>query len=194
MIRVKDIENLKLYCCLYGHTDVLLNICVSEEWSIIVSGSADKTCIIWDSNRYSYVRSLTGHEGGVNAVSVSKGNGDIVTSCDDKNGSVLRLWSLNGTLIRKVNVPEKILCLEFTNGCEGLARNIVAGGLKNGQIWIWDASDLRLLVKLQGGHTAPVTAIGFNNDFTQLVSGDEIGFVVSWSCRKPRELYTSINF
>jgi len=56
-------ENLKLHSVLYGHSHTVLCTLVSQEWSLILSGSEDKTCIVWDLNRLSYVRSLSGHTG-----------------------------------------------------------------------------------------------------------------------------------
>jgi hypothetical protein len=196
-----SVEQLRLDCSLYGHTDSVLSVRVSENWSVILSGSRDRSCIIWDSNRLSYVRSLSAHEGTVNALCISQNNGDIVTCCDDERstgtgtgvGSVIRLWSINGTPITRNLSSERILCAEFTNGPEGLARNVIATGLQNGTIAIWNC-ELQLLVHLDGAHSSPVTALAFNIDYTQLISGDEAGFVVSWSCKKPRELYGTANF
>jgi hypothetical protein len=36
-----------------------------------ILGSADKTCIIWDLNRFAYVRALGKHEGPITVVAVS---------------------------------------------------------------------------------------------------------------------------
>lgn len=68
---------------------------------------------------------------------------------------------------------------------EGVCRNILVTGLITGGIKIFDANDLLLLRVLDGGHKSPVTAVALNSDHTQLISGDESGLLVCWSCKKP---------
>lgn len=72
-------------------------------------------------------------------------------------------------------------------GAEGLTDNLIVTGLQTGCIKMWSAWDLSLIRELTGGHKAPVTAITFSNDYTQLISGDETGLVVCWSCKRPKE-------
>lgn len=62
---------MKLYSVLHGHSDSITCLTVSQEWSIIVSGSTDKTCIIWDLNRCCFIYSLNQHVGKILAVTVS---------------------------------------------------------------------------------------------------------------------------
>jgi len=180
-------EQLNLRGFLYGHSDTIQCICVSQEWSVILSGSLDSTCIIWDLNRLSYVRSLKNHDGPVTAVTISQNTGDIATV--SKEGHRLTLWSINGDECANAYTPEKILCIKFTAGIEGQARNILVSGLQTGNIKIWDAWNLELLKQLDGGHNAPITSISFSSDWTQLISGDEVGLVVCWSCKNPKETY-----
>lgn len=53
---------------LYGHTDAVTCLAVSEVHSIIVSGSRDLTCILWDLEELSYITQLTGHAAAVSAL------------------------------------------------------------------------------------------------------------------------------
>jgi len=182
-------EQLQLHSMLYGHVGSIVSVCISQEWSIILSGSKDKTCIMWDFNRLSYVRTLWGHEGPITSMCISPINGNIVTVDESKKGSTLRLWGLNGNLNAKNSCTEKVLCAKFTSGIEGIARNVVITGLKSGGIKIWDAWDLTLLRTLEDGHKTPVTALAITSDHTQLISADESGLLVCWSIRKPREAY-----
>lgn len=79
---------------LYGHTDAVTCLAASPDWSVAVSGSRDRTAIIWDLSRYCYVKHLAGHAGPVAAVTVNELTGDIVTCA----GSWLYLWDINGRL------------------------------------------------------------------------------------------------
>lgn len=49
---------LSLVQKLYGHTEAVTCLASSASYSIIVSGSADKTCTLWDLNRLVFIRQL----------------------------------------------------------------------------------------------------------------------------------------
>ena len=68
-------------------------------WSIAVSGSRDRTAIIWDLSRYVYIKHLAGHVGPVAAVAINELTGEIVTCA----GAWLYLWDVNGRPVAKVN-------------------------------------------------------------------------------------------
>ena len=57
--RIKGkLQQLSLIQNLYGHTEPITCLTSSAAYGIIVSGSRDKTCIIWDLNRLVFVRQL----------------------------------------------------------------------------------------------------------------------------------------
>ena len=68
-------------------------------WSIAVSGSRDRTAIIWDLSRYVYIKHMPGHVGPVAAVAINEMTGDIMTCA----GAWLYLWDVNGRPVAKVN-------------------------------------------------------------------------------------------
>ena len=49
---------LNLVQKLYGHTEAVTCLASSASYSIIVSGSRDKACILWDLNRLVFIRQL----------------------------------------------------------------------------------------------------------------------------------------
>ena len=57
---------------LYGHTEPVTCVAASSAYHIIVSGSRDRTCILWDLSRLVYVRQLRGHTAPVAAVCVNE--------------------------------------------------------------------------------------------------------------------------
>lgn len=146
----------------------------------------------WDLNRLSYVRTLGPHDGTVTCICISPNNGNIITVDETKKGSTIRLWNINGALLAKNSSPEKILCVKFTCATEGVMKNVVVSGLKTGVIKIWDSWDLTLLHQLPDAHKSPVTALAVGSDQTQLFSGDESGWLVCWSTKKPRDSYLPI--
>ncbi len=66
---------------------------------VLVTGSRDHTCIVWDTNRWTYVRQLGAHCGAVSSCSISDTTGDIATA----SSTYLYLWSINGQLLASVN-------------------------------------------------------------------------------------------
>ena len=68
--RSKTVQ-LKLYTVLHGHSDQVTCVTVSQEWSIFVTGSKDRSCIAWDLNRCNFIYSIDNLPGPVRCVSVS---------------------------------------------------------------------------------------------------------------------------
>ena len=67
----KDKRMLSLKRPLYGHTEAVTCLATSASYNLIVSGSRDRTCIIWDLSGLEFVRQLRGHAAPVAAVSIN---------------------------------------------------------------------------------------------------------------------------
>lgn len=57
---------------LLGHTDTVTCATASLAYHIIVSGSRDRTCIIWDLNKLSFLTQLRGHRAPVSALCINE--------------------------------------------------------------------------------------------------------------------------
>lgn len=57
---------------LLGHTDTVTCLTASLAYHIIVSGSQDRTCIIWDLNKLSFLTQLRGHRAPVSALCINE--------------------------------------------------------------------------------------------------------------------------
>jgi len=92
---------------LYGHVQPITCLASSQAYSLIVSGSRDRTAIIWDLNRLTFVRQIGGagkggkpiHQGPISAIAINNSTGDIATC----STSWLHLWSINGELLAQVD-------------------------------------------------------------------------------------------
>ena len=62
---------LQLKQPLVGHTEAVTCLCASSAYSVCVSGSRDRTCIMWDLSRLVFVRQLRGHFSPVAAVCIN---------------------------------------------------------------------------------------------------------------------------
>lgn len=65
-------KQLALKKSLYGHNEAVTCVAASLAYNIIVSGSRDQTCIVWDMNRLLFVRQLCCHGAPVAAVCINE--------------------------------------------------------------------------------------------------------------------------
>ncbi|XP_069124433.1 WD repeat and FYVE domain-containing protein 3-like isoform X2 [Argopecten irradians] len=122
---------------LFGHLETVTCLASSQAYNVIVSGSRDRCCIIWDLSRLQYVRQLRGHSAPVAAVCINELTGDIA-SCA---GTYLYVWSINGEEIACVNTAtlrsQQILCLAMSQIIEWDSRNVIMTGSSDGVVRMW---------------------------------------------------------
>lgn len=108
-------KHLKLLASLYGHTEPITCLASSDAFNLIVSGSRDRTCILWDLNQLCYLTQLSGHCAPVSAVCINGVTGDIATCA----GNQLHLWNCNGQPIASVNIEmeanKQVLCISMSS-------------------------------------------------------------------------------
>lgn len=82
---------------LKGHTDAVNALEVSITGKYLVSGSSDKTAIVWEAGTGKIITTLKGHTWKVTSVSISKDEKYVVTGSND---GTAKLWELTtGKLI-----------------------------------------------------------------------------------------------
>uniref|UniRef100_A0A3P8VAX4 Uncharacterized protein n=1 Tax=Cynoglossus semilaevis TaxID=244447 RepID=A0A3P8VAX4_CYNSE len=122
---------------LYGHTDSVTCLAVSEVHNMVVSGSCDLTCILWDLEELSYITQLTGHTNSISALAINDLTGEIA-SCA---GPELYLWTMKGQLLSSSDTSSgpraDILCVCFSQRHEWDSRNVIVTGCTNGVMQIW---------------------------------------------------------
>ncbi|XP_045926188.1 WD repeat- and FYVE domain-containing protein 4 isoform X1 [Micropterus dolomieu] len=149
------VTNMKLRQPLYGHTDSVTCLAVSEVHSILVSGSRDLTCILWDLEELSYVTQLAGHTTSISALAINELTGEIA-SCA---GPLLYIWTMKGQLLTCTDTScgprADILCVSFTQRQVWDAKNVVVTGCADGIIRIWKTEYTR--TQLPGPPEEPVS-------------------------------------
>ncbi|KAG7173359.1 WD repeat and FYVE domain-containing protein 3-like [Homarus americanus] len=105
---------------LYGHSDAITCLAASSAYGLLVSGSRDRSAIIWDLARLAY--------------------GDIATCA----GTWLHVWSINGTPVASVNTAlgahsplQQILCVSFSTMYEWDPGNVIMTGSSDGVVRMW---------------------------------------------------------
>ncbi|XP_044069032.1 WD repeat- and FYVE domain-containing protein 4 isoform X3 [Siniperca chuatsi] len=149
------VTHMKLRQPLYGHTDSVTCLAVSEVHSMIVSGSRDLTCILWDMEELSYVTQLGGHTTSISALAINELTGEIA-SCA---GPLLYLWTMKGQLLTCTDTScgprADVLCVRFTQRHEWDAKNVVVTGCADGIVRIWKTEYTR--TQLPGPPEEPVS-------------------------------------
>ena len=123
---------------LFGHKDEVTAMALSNSYHMLVTGSADLTCVIWDINRMVYVRQLNGHSSPVTCVAINDLTGDIVTAA----GSRLYVWSINGQPIANIETVtdsnQSILSICMSQINEWDPVNVILTGGTDGVVKIWN--------------------------------------------------------
>ncbi|KAJ3373009.1 hypothetical protein HDU91_001442 [Kappamyces sp. JEL0680] len=185
---------IDLLACMRGHRDKITCLSASRSYSIVVSGSEDCTCIIWDLNRHTYSKSLVGHEFAISQVTVNQNTGDIIT-CD---GYSCNVWDINGELIctHTVGLGDWVTsCIPFDGkASEVFDTDLVFTGHNSGVVRIWkktfrqgDSQSGKLpwclkLVKVlaPAQKDYAITFLSVPPSTRYILSGDARGRVIGW--------------
>jgi WD40 repeat protein len=110
---------------------------LSAGYQILVSGSRDRTAIVWDLSRLTFMRQLTGHNAPLAAIDINDLTGDIATC----SGTWLPLWSINGDPLASVNMlvgqigrSQHIFCVCFSQFNEWDPMNVILTGSTDGVV------------------------------------------------------------
>jgi hypothetical protein len=123
---------------LFGHKNPVSTIAVSRSFSTILSASSDGQVLLWDLNRFEFVRRLA-HGRHVECAQINDVTGDIMLCRSQK----VALYSLNGDLILDQNVcmdhDDYIFSCAFYEGTgnEWLETCLIFTGHRRGVVNVW---------------------------------------------------------
>jgi WD40 repeat protein len=192
-----SISNI-LQTTLKGHALKVSAIAITTDNSTVISGSEDNTIKIWDARIGQLKRTLTGHTGVVNYLSVSH-DGKYIVSAEDKSA---RIWNLlTGTLVREIqNLGSKISFVETSQDGQTL---VIDGGTQiikktetkfDGSTSYPSVSEITKYIiavynlktgtlKSQLAHDEILTQIKISPSGNILVSGEETGTLHIWDLK-----------
>ncbi|CAF3844508.1 unnamed protein product [Rotaria magnacalcarata] len=131
-------RRLHLKTRLTGHNDIITCLTASQAYRILISGSDDQTCIVWDLNRLHFIRQLPNHAGSISCICVNELTGDIASAA----GSYLYVWTINGQLLASINTmaysrQQSILCIAMSQMNEWDDENVIITGSSDGVVRMW---------------------------------------------------------
>ncbi|XP_074230467.1 WD repeat- and FYVE domain-containing protein 4 isoform X2 [Camelus bactrianus] len=146
---------LHLKQALYGHTQAVTCLAASVAFNLLVSGSQDCTCTLWDLDHLTHVARLPAHREGVSAIAISDVSGTIV-SCA---GAHLSLWNVNGQPLASITTawgPEgAITCCCVVEGPAWDTSHVIITGSQDGMVRIWKTEDVKMSVPGQAATEEP---------------------------------------
>ena len=109
-----------------GHTDVVRSVALSPNSRHLVSGSHDKTAIVWDIKSGRALLRLQGHRDWLRTVTYSPGGSRIATGSDDHS---VKIWdALSGECLHSLDLGEDSYMVLFSPDGVRLAVELVNTG------------------------------------------------------------------
>jgi WD40 repeat protein len=164
---------------LRGHTKLVYCAAFSPDGKYIVSGSGDKTVMVWDAKMGKCALGpLNMHTLSVWCVAFSPNGRRIASGSCDKT---IVVWdAVTGEVVAGPleGHTKAIWCVCFSPD----DKHIASGALDN-TVRIWDAQTGGLLVGPLTGHTSCVCSVVFSGDGGKVASGSDDRTVMTWDVR-----------
>ncbi len=170
-IRLYEFASGKLVALLKGHTNVVQGLAFSPDGSGLISGSQDKTAILWDTGiqvgarmvEPKLLHRLEGHTDHIYAVGFSLDGSSAVTGSLDRD---LRLWRVadGEEIAHMTGHGDKVYSLAVAPD------GTIASGDVSGEIRLWNGRDGRFLRMLARQGTQ-VGSLSFSPNGKLLLSG-----------------------
>jgi WD40 repeat protein len=140
---------------------------------LVVSGGADRTIRLWQTEMQSLARTYRTQGGEVTALDITA-DGRYLAGAD-ADGSV-RVWSNSSTrAVRTIKAHDgRITAVAF-----GPDRMLATAG-EDGKVKVWNLRAGRV-VRTFGGNTGPVRALSFSTEGRRLVGAGQDGVIRLWS-------------
>ncbi|KAJ3427472.1 beige/beach-related [Anaeramoeba flamelloides] len=128
---------IKLIQIFTGHSKEITTIDICLTYSIFVSGSKDKTCIIYDLNKKRKIRTLSNFKLPITVVKINHVNGNILTC----SSNILQLFTINGKLLAFKNLRKyysnKITCALIKRIDKNFDEFVYITGHESGSLTFW---------------------------------------------------------
>ena len=173
-IRIYDARNGQHKITLTGHTRYVSSVAFNPDSRTLASGSYDGTVRLWDVVTGAEKITLTGHNPLVTSVAFSPDGKTLASSGGWRDKSV-RLWDVITGMHKSTFIhTEDLESVAFSP--DG---NTLAGGSRDGSIFLWDVHTETLKRKLIG-HTLSVSSLVFSPDGSTLASTSYDSTVLLW--------------
>ncbi|OMJ84366.1 hypothetical protein SteCoe_14517 [Stentor coeruleus] len=159
---------------LQGHTGIVKSISFSNDDHYLVSGSSDKTIVVWDLIEKRQEAIFIGHTDQVLSVTITYDNQLIISGSDDKT---VRVWNLNSKC-------QDMIFEGFRSSVNTVAvthdNKFVISGSTDKSIKVWNLIEKNLEYEFKG-HTSNVNRIIITADDQYVISGSSDNSIILWN-------------
>ncbi|CAD8167968.1 unnamed protein product [Paramecium octaurelia] len=168
----------------YGHKSEITSLCFSPVENILVSGSKDKTIILWDIQKRTQKMQINGHTDAVQTVCFSP---DGTTIASGGNDNSIRLWDIKtGFEQFRLNGHVDLV----SSLCFSPDGKILASGSWDNTIRLWDIRTQQEKYQLKG-HVNLVHSVRFSNNGTKLASCSKDNSIRLWHIKTEEQFHES---
>jgi WD40 repeat protein len=175
-----------------GHNDGANSVVFSPDGRRILSGSRDRTMILWDRETGREICRFKEHGGWIQSVAISPDGRRALSGSQD---AIIRLWDLeSGDLIREFRGhTEGVFSVAFSPDgrlAYSTSGGFLRGGWEDGRdaaIRVWDVETGREVRRLEG-HRGIVRSMAVSPDGRRVLSGGRDGAVILWDAATGAEI------
>ncbi|GAB1219303.1 hypothetical protein ENUP19_0020G0023 [Entamoeba nuttalli] len=187
MICVFDCSvSLKQIGRIRGHKVAVTALCISKDYSIIVSGDEMGCISIWDLHSFKIIRSFE-HHACITLIKIQHETGEIVTVSDTD----FKHWTINGELIQRAELSQVPTDAYFARIPEWIPCHVFITSHKDGSIKVWRLDETLCLgngscnthehtpklLKTCSVHSSEITCFTIADDFSAMYVGYADGLI-----------------
>lgn len=191
-----DVEmRMPLGRLLHGHdggaSAGVFSVAFSPDSKLIASASDDKTVCLWEiTSGKAACNPLRGHKDAVNAVVFSPDGSRLASASQD---GTVRLWDVATRVPLGDPLPEnkdsiRFWDVAFSPDGKRLAIAVENRAEKQGEVWLWDVKNGRLMENSLQGHEYSTQAVAFSPDGKWLASAGGDKTVRLWDLEARKQL------
>ncbi|KAG6907799.1 hypothetical protein DXG01_007338 [Tephrocybe rancida] len=159
-----------------GHKDYVSSVAFSPDSKRLVSGSADKTAIVWDVQSGLAITPLKGHSRGLHSVKYSPDGRHIASGSED---FTVRIWDTHTHLPVKSHKTHTRPVRAIA--CSPDGKHIFSGSDDHSiRVWGWEGGPCQAMTP---GHLRPVTSVTISPDGKLVASSSEDSTVILWDAK-----------
>jgi hypothetical protein len=176
----------------HGHGDNVNCVAASPDGRRLLTGSNDRTMILWDRSTGSLLRRFRGQGGEIHSVCFSPDGRRALSGCEDR---MVRLWDTeSGEVIREFRghtewvfsvafSPDGRLAYSTSGGSHG---GVLRDGVDSA-IRVWDVETGRQVRRLES-HRGVVWSVAISPDGRRVLSGGRDKAVILWDAETGSEI------